>query len=101
PSGAQKPSLAHVVPPSSASTTASTPTEKSLLEMSCALQSPNAPAMTNIAAGKARTTVRTHPRSARADVTPGAGAGDAERERGAHRHPHEQDRTHRRTGGGR
>ena len=69
PSGAQKPWLAQVVPPSKTSTTATTPAEKNRFEMIPARWSPNAPDMTNIAAGNEPITVRTHPRSENPDVT--------------------------------
>src|SRR5215475_9049363 len=69
PSGAQKPLLAQVVPPSSTRTTTTTPTEKNRFEMMPARQRPNAPDMTNIAAGNARITPSTQPRSENADVT--------------------------------
>jgi hypothetical protein len=49
PSGAQIPSLAQVVPPRTASTTAATPTAKSAFDISPARQSPNAADMMSIA----------------------------------------------------
>jgi Protein of unknown function (DUF1697) len=57
------------VPPSRTSTTASTPAEKNRFEMIPARWSPNAPDMTNIAAGNETITARTHPRADNADVT--------------------------------
>src|SRR6185437_12052019 len=67
PSGAQKPSRAQVVPPSRTSTTAATPSANAALEIISARQSPNDPAMTNIAAENNTITDRAHPRSLSAD----------------------------------
>src|SRR5262245_7518869 len=63
PSGAQNPSLSHVVPPSTPSTTAITPNPKSVLEIIPARQSPNDPAITSIAVGHAVNTTSAHVKS--------------------------------------
>ena len=55
PSGAQKPPLSQVVPPSTPSTTAPTPAAKSAFEISPARQSPNTPDMISIARGNEST----------------------------------------------
>jgi hypothetical protein len=68
PSGAQIPSLAHVVPPIRTSTTAATPAEKNAFEIIPARQSPNVPAMINIAAGNDAITIKTHDKSLSPDV---------------------------------
>src|SRR5262245_9815539 len=69
PSGAQKPSLAQVVPDSRTSTTAATPTAKNPFDMTPARQSPNAPDMTNIAAGNETITAPAHVTSFSPDVS--------------------------------
>lgn len=57
PVGAEKPSLAQVVPPSRTRITHATPAPNAAFEMSPARQSPNEPATINIADGNARITV--------------------------------------------
>ena len=57
PSGAQTPSLAHVVPPATPSTTTATPTANTAFEIALACHSPNDPAMISIAAGNQINTV--------------------------------------------
>ena len=69
PSGAQKPPLSQVVPPSKTSTTAATPPAKSAFEISRARQSPNAAAMISIARGKEVNTKPAHTKSFRPDVS--------------------------------
>jgi hypothetical protein len=68
PSGAQKPLLIHVVPPSKTSTTAATPAANNLFEINPPRQNPNVPAMINMARGKELITKPAHAKSFRPDV---------------------------------
>src|SRR5882672_7508521 len=69
PSGAQTPSLIHVVPPSTPSTTATTPTVKSAFEIIPARHSPNTPDMISIARGNEINTASAHARSLSPDAS--------------------------------
>src|ERR1700737_4411048 len=68
PSGAQNPPLNHVVPPSTPSTTATTPTVKSAFEINLARQRPNTPDMISIARGNEVNTPSAHAKSFSPDV---------------------------------
>jgi hypothetical protein len=79
PTVAQKPSRAQLVPPSRTSTTAATPAAPAAFEVIPARQSPNDPAMTNIAAENDTTTDRAPRQIVESGCDPvSAGAGDRE-----------------------
>src|ERR1700730_10590197 len=69
PSGAQNPSLIQVVPPSTPSTTATTPTVNSEFEIIPARQSPNAPDIISIARGNEINTASAHAKSLSPDAS--------------------------------
>ena len=68
-SGAQNPALIQVLPPSTPSTTATTPTVNSEFEVIPARQSPNTPDMISIARGNQINTASAHAKSLSPDAS--------------------------------